>query len=95
MDRHRLESEFDALYDVDEETRRVVARMAQDLADSERIVEDFGFQLTVDDVLANLDDADDGQSLAERWNWWIGSLDLSHGGYDRFHVRPDVTNSSE
>ena len=90
MDRQRLESELTDRYDADAETRRVVGRQAQDLADSERITEDFGFDLTVDDVLANLADAPDDHSLAERWNWWMGALDMSHGGYDRFHVRPDV-----
>ncbi|SFR98741.1 hypothetical protein SAMN05216559_2090 [Halomicrobium zhouii] len=90
MDRQRLESEFADRYDADEETRRVVARQVQDLADSERITEDFGFDLTVDDVLANLADAPDDHSLAQRWNWWMNALDLSHGGYERFHVRQDL-----
>jgi hypothetical protein len=90
VDRQRLESELADRYDADEEMRRVVARQAQDLADSGRITEDFGFELTVDDVLANLADGPDDHSLAECWNWWMGSLDLSHGGYDRFHVRTDL-----
>ena len=94
MDRQRLEAEFADQYDADDEMRRVVARQAQDLADSDRISEDFGFDLTVEDVLSNLDDAPEDQSLAERWNWWMGALDLSHGGYERFHVRPDVAEDS-
>ena len=92
MDRTRLASEFADRYEADDEMRRVVARQAQDLADSGRIAEDFGFDLTVDDVLDNLDDAPEDHSLAERWNWWMGALDLSHGGYDRFHVRPDLVS---
>ena len=90
MDRQRLESELADRYDADEDARRVVARQAQDLHDSGRISDDFGFDLTADDVLANLADAPDGHSLIERWNWWMGALDMSHGGYERFHVRPDI-----
>lgn len=95
MDRQRLESEFAELYDVDETTRRVVARQAQDLAHAGRITEDFGFELSVDDVVANLDDAPEEYTLAQGWNWWMGSLDLSHGGYERFYVRPDVADATE
>ena len=90
MNRQRLESELAARYDADEATRRVLARQAGDLADSGKLATDFGYDLAVEDVLANLADAPEGRSLIERWNWWIGSLDLSHGGYERFHVRPDV-----
>lgn len=90
MDRERLESELVERYDADDETARIVSRQAQDLADSGRIAEDFGYALSVEDVLSNLEDAPDDHPLAERWNWWIESLDLSHGGYRRFRVRPDV-----
>lgn len=90
MDRQALEAALAERYDADEAVRRVVARQAQDLTDSCRIAEDFGYPLTVEDVLANIDDAPDDHSLVECWNWWVGALDLSHGGYDRFRVRPDV-----
>lgn len=90
MDRQRLEAELTDRYDADADTARVVSRQAQDLADSGSIAEDFGYALAVEDVLQNLADAPDDRSLVERWNWWIDSLDLSHGGYDRFRVRPDV-----
>lgn len=90
MDRQTLESELGDRYDADERTVRVVARQATDLADSGRIAEDLGYPLEVGDVLANVADAPGGHSLVERWNWWVGSLDLSHGGYERFHVRSDV-----
>jgi len=65
----------------------VVARQARDLADSGQVAEDLGFELTVDAVLSELDDAPADHSLVERWNWWIGSLELSHGGYEQFQVR--------
>lgn len=28
-----------------------------------------------------------GEGLADRWNWWIGALELAHGGFERFAVR--------
>jgi hypothetical protein len=86
VDQSRLKSALER-YDGSEETRHVVARQARDLADSGRIAEDFDYELTVADVLDNLDDAPDGHTLAERWNWWIGSLEVSHGGYHEFRVR--------
>ena len=90
MDRERLERELAAEFGGDEETRRAVSRQARDLADSGRIDDDFGHELTVDVVVDNLADAPADHTLVERWNWWVGSLDLSQGGYQRFHVRPDV-----
>jgi hypothetical protein len=86
VDHARLNSALER-FEGSEETRHVVARQARDLADSGRIAEDFGYELTVADVLDNLDDAPDGHTLAERWNWWIGSLEVSHGGYHEFRVR--------
>ena len=90
MDRQALDEALAERYDADEQIRRIVGRQAQDLADSCRIAEDLGYPLAVEDVLANLDDAPDDHSLVERWNWWLGALDLSHGGYERFRIRPDV-----
>jgi hypothetical protein len=86
VDQSRLKSALER-YDGSEETRHVVARQARDLADSGQNAEDFDYELTVADVLDNLDDAPDGHTLAERWNWWIGSLEVSHGGYHEFRVR--------
>jgi len=74
-------------FDGDEDARHVVARQARDLADSGRIAEDFDYELTVDAVVDNLAEAPDEHSLVERWNWWIGSLEVSHGGYNEFRVR--------
>ena len=90
MDRDELERELAGRFGGDEQTRRAISRQARDLADSGRIEADFEYELTVDVVLDHLADAPDGHSLVERWNWWVGSLDLSEGGYQRFHVRPDV-----
>ena len=72
------------------ETATVVARQAGDMADGGQFDDDFGGELTPETVVSNLWDAPSGYSLAERWNWWLGALDLSHGGYARFSVRPDI-----
>ena len=90
MDRDALERELEAQFGGDEAALRAVSRQARDLADAGRVAEDFGYELTVDAVVKHLADAPEDHSLVERWNWWIGSLDLSAGGYQRFHVRPDV-----
>lgn len=66
--------------------RRVVARQARDLVDSGQFRADMGRELTVDVVVENLKDAPDDLSLPEKWNWWVGALDLAYGGYDRFRV---------
>jgi hypothetical protein len=90
VDRERIEQELAAEFGGDEDALRAVSRQARDLADSGHIDDDFGHELTVDVVVKNLEDAPDDRALVERWNWWIGSLDLAQGGYQRFHVRPDV-----
>lgn len=95
MDRQRLEDELAAAFDGTESGLRAVSRQARDLSDSGRIEEDLGYRLTVDDVRSNLDDAPDEYSLVERWNWWIGSLELSYGDYQRFRVRPDIEGRAE
>jgi hypothetical protein len=70
----------------DEAERRAVARNARDLADSGRYVEDAGIELTPEHVVVQLADAPDG-SPAERWNWWLGSLEVAYGGYAEFQIR--------
>lgn len=90
MERARLETILGDRYDADARTVRVVARQAGDLADSGRIEADLGFELTPERLLAQLDDAPDGSALLDRWNWWMGALELSHGGYEQFRVRPDA-----
>jgi hypothetical protein len=65
--------------------RRTVARTAGDLADAEKLEADLGVELTPEVILEHLADAPGG-SPAERWNWWMGALEVSHGGYRRFRV---------
>lgn len=66
--------------------RRVVARQASDLSDA-GLPEHFDRTVTVADVIRILAEAPDDHTLVRRWNWWIGSLEISHGGYHRFRVR--------
>jgi hypothetical protein len=66
--------------------RRVVTRAAGDLADAERLGEvDVG--VTPQRVVDGLSDAPADHGLVERWNWWMGALDVAHGGYERFVIR--------
>jgi len=66
--------------------RRAVARAATDLADSGQLAADRGEPLTPELVVSELAAApDDG--VADRWNWWIGSLEVAYGGYAAFDVR--------
>ncbi|WP_136600818.1 hypothetical protein [Salinigranum halophilum] len=66
--------------------RRVVVRQAMDLADSGQVTRDRGVALTVDEVVRNLADAPD-ERVANRWNWWMGALEVAYGGYAAFQVR--------
>jgi len=93
VDRQELERVLRETFD-DAGAAAVVARQAGDMADGGQYDADFDGELTVDIVVANLQDAPADHSLAERWNWWLGALDLSHGGYTRFSVRPDVDTQS-
>jgi hypothetical protein len=90
VNRAELVAALDGAFDAGEDVLRAVSRQARDLADAGRIAEDLGFELTVEAVVSNLQDAPDGYTLAERWNWWIGSLELSHRGYRQFRVRPEI-----
>lgn len=90
MDRDRLEAELSTAFGGDPAVRRTVARQARDLADSGRVRADFGYELTATDVVGHLADAPEGASLAERWNWWLGSLDVAGPGYRQFRVRTDA-----
>ncbi|MFC3960165.1 hypothetical protein [Halovivax cerinus] len=65
---------------------RVVVRQAVDLADSGRYEADVGVALSIDVILDELADAPDG-TPADRWNWWIGALEVAYGGYGQFGVR--------
>ena len=67
---------------------RPVSRQARDLVDAGYVAEDLGYQLTPDAVVSNLQDAPDGYTLEERWNWWVGSLELAYGSrYSEFRVQ--------
>lgn len=70
----------------DEAERRAVARHARDLADSGRYADDAGIDLTAEHVAVQLADAPEG-GPADRWNWWIGSLEFAYGGYAEFQLR--------
>lgn len=65
--------------------RRTVARAADDLADSGAYAADAGVELTPQVIVEHLADAPEG-GPANRWNWWIGSLELAYGGYEQFAV---------
>lgn len=90
MDRTRIVSELEATFGGSDRALRAVSRQARDLAESGRIQEDLGYELTVDAIVSNLGDAPTDYRLVERWNWWINSLELSHGAYQRFQVRTDL-----
>lgn len=66
--------------------RRTVARQAGDLADSGKHARDRSHPLTVEVVIDQLSDAREG-SPADRWNWWMGALEIAYGGYEPFQVR--------
>mgnify|MGYP000288950267 CR=1 FL=1 len=85
MDAEELREELGRFGGTDAE-RRAVARQARDMADAGVFERDEGRTLTVETVLDELDDAPDG-SPADRWNWWLGALEVSHGDYERFQVR--------
>ena len=87
MDRSELQQELADAFEAEAAITRVVARQARDLADSGRYAESFDRELTADTVVSNLEDAPEEFTLAERWNWWLGSLELSHGGYEQFRIR--------
>jgi hypothetical protein len=89
MDRQELETTLSETFG-DDPAVSIVARQAGDLADSGQFNTNFGGTVTVETVVDNLQDAPESHTLVERWNWWLGSLDLSHGGYTRFSVREDI-----
>ncbi|MFC7072939.1 hypothetical protein ACFQJ7_13305 [Halovenus rubra] len=95
MDRERLVEELADAFGGTETALRAVSRQARDLTDSGRIEEDLEYKPTVEDVLSNLEDAPEEYSVIERWNWWIGSLELSYGDYQRFRVRSDIEDPAE
>lgn len=87
VDRVRLRESLHDRYDDTEKECRVVARAAGDLADTGRYESDIGAELSVEQILGELEEAPDGYGVVQRWNWWIGSLEVAYGGYDQFRVR--------
>lgn len=86
MNREVLELRLERELGGTEAERRVVLRQAIDLHDSGRWAADHDEELTVEDIVSNLSEApDDG--LVDRWNWWIGALEIAHGGYEEFSVQ--------
>jgi hypothetical protein len=91
VDQRRLHETLATEFDGSDRILRVVARQAGDLADSGRLAADAGYDPTADTVLENLQDAPGEYTLVERWNWWVGSLELAYGDdYRRFRVRDDI-----
>jgi hypothetical protein len=66
--------------------RRAVARHARDLADDGRFEQDAGYPLSAELIVDELAAAREG-GPADRWNWWLGSLEVAYGGYAEFQVR--------
>lgn len=88
MDRDALDRRLAEAFGGQPAERRVVVRQALDLADSGRWAETHdGAGLTVDRVVAELEQAPEGEGVADRWNWWVGSLEVAFGGFERFAVR--------
>lgn len=86
LDPEALQAALESAFGGTPAERRVVARQARDLADSGKHDADRGRPLTVEEIVENLDDAPDGESLPSRWNWWLGALDVAYGGYREFQV---------
>lgn len=87
MNRELLDLRLAKVFDAEPAERRIVVRQAGDLHDSGRYEETHDHKLTVDLIIGNLSEAPDDLELAERWNWWVGALDLAHDGYERFRIQ--------
>jgi len=90
MKRQHLKQELYRQFGGTKQERTAVARMAMDLVDSGHLRDDLGSQPTVSQLCGHLSDAPDAYSLTERWNWWIGSLEIAFGGYLDFRLREDM-----
>ncbi|RJX44760.1 hypothetical protein DM826_01225 [Halonotius aquaticus] len=87
MDATHLDDALREAFDSPAADRRVVVRQATDLAAVGKPEADRGVALSVDDIVDNLQDAPDGADLVDRWNWWLGALELAYGGYQHFTVQ--------
>ena len=86
IDPAQLETRLRAEFGGSSAEARVVVRQAVDLADSGQYETHVDVPLTADAVVDELADAPDG-TPADRWNWWIGSLEVAFGEYERFAIR--------
>jgi hypothetical protein len=86
VNRARLEASLRETFDPTPGALRVVVRQAMDLGESGQYHEDTGSALVVAELVEHLADAPD-EGLVERWNWWVGSLELAYGGYAEFEIR--------
>lgn len=88
MDGETLAEQLDAAFDAPLAERRVVVRQAVDLADAGRWADTHdGERLTAEQIVRVLGSAPSGDGLADRWNWWMGSLEVAYGEFERFSVR--------
>ena len=87
MNATHLDDALGEAFDSSAADRRVVVRQATDLAAVGKPEADRGVALSVDEIVDNLEDAPDGADLVDRWNWWLGALDLAYGGYQQFTVQ--------
>ncbi|MCL9816858.1 hypothetical protein [Natronocalculus amylovorans] len=86
MDINKLDKELARTFESTAKERRVLCRQARDLVDSGLDERDRGHALTVDELITHLSDAPEEHSLTERWNWWMGALDIAYGGYQQFTI---------
>ncbi|ELZ03883.1 hypothetical protein [Natrialba asiatica] len=86
LDPDRLENRLHDEFSATEPQVRIVVRQAVDLAEAGQYEADVGAAVTAGLVVAELGDAPSG-TVPERWNWWMGSLELAFGGYERFSIQ--------
>lgn len=86
MNRELLSIRLEKVFGAATAERRVVVRQAGDLHDSGKYRADHDARLTVDVIIANLSEAPADYDLVERWNWWIGAMELAHEGYQPFLI---------
>lgn len=87
MDASRLNDALREAFDSSAADSRVVVRQATDLDAAGNAEADRGVALSVDDIVTQLQDAPADSDLVDRWNWWMGSLDVAYGGYWQFTVQ--------
>ncbi len=87
MNRELLDLRLAKVFDAPGDERRVVVRQAGDLHDAGVYRDTHNHALGVDTIIGNLSDAPAEYDLVQRWNWWIGALELAHGGFARFRIQ--------